>query len=57
LYEAKVDIENLEIMAGNLPRRALGLVPDWAELHQRELRDNWTLAQQRKPFNDISPLE
>ena len=55
--EAKIDIENLELMAGNLPRRVLGLVLDWAELHQNELRGNWTLAQQRKPINTISPLE
>jgi len=40
-----------------LLRRALGLVLEWAELHQRELRDNWALAQQRKPLNDITPLE
>jgi hypothetical protein len=43
--EAKVDIENLQLMTGRLPRRALGLVLDWAELHQNEFRDNWTLAQ------------
>jgi Domain of unknown function (DUF4160) len=54
---AKVDIENLEVIAGYLPRCALGLVLDWAELHQRELRDNWALAQQRKPLNDITPFE
>jgi hypothetical protein len=36
--EAKIDIENLELMAGRLPRRALGFVLDWAELHQNELR-------------------
>jgi hypothetical protein len=55
--EAKIDIESLELMVGRLPRRALGLVLDWAELHQRELMDNWTLAQQRKPIKNISPLE
>ena len=55
--EAKIDIENLQLMAGPLPRRALGLALDWAELHQDELRANWTLAQQRKPINDIKPLE
>ena len=55
--DAKIDIENLEVIAGYLPRRALGLVLDWAELHQRELRDNWALEQQRKPLNDITPLE
>jgi hypothetical protein len=40
-----------------LPRCALRLVLDWAELHQNELQDNWTLAQQRKPIKTISPLE
>jgi hypothetical protein len=48
---------SLELIAGRLPRRALGLVLEWAELHQRELLDNWTLAQERKPIKNISPLE
>ncbi|HEY5312270.1 MAG TPA: DUF4160 domain-containing protein [Pirellulales bacterium] len=43
--------------AGHLPRRALGLVLDWAELHQNELRANWILAQQRRPISSIEPLE
>jgi len=55
--DAKIDIENLEVIAGYLPRRALGLVLEWAELHRRELRDNWALAQQHKPLNNITPLE
>ena len=55
--EAKIDIENLQLVAGHLPRRALGLALDWAELHQDELRANWALAQRRKPINDIKPLE
>jgi hypothetical protein len=53
--EAKIVIENLQLMTGRLPRRALVL--DWAELHQNELRDNWTLPQQRKPIKNIGPLE
>jgi hypothetical protein len=55
--DAKIDIEKLELMAGYLPRRALDLALDWAELHQSELRNNWTLAQQGKPINNVSPLE
>ena len=55
--EAKIDIENLQLMAGHLPRRALGLALDWAELHQDGLRTNWALARRRKPINDIEPLE
>ena len=56
-YQAKIDIENLRLMAGYLPRRALGLTLDWAELHQRELQANWRLAQQRRPISNIKPLE
>jgi hypothetical protein len=56
-HEAKIDIETLETIVGFLPRRALGLVLDWAELHQEELRNNWTLAQQRKSISNIKPLE
>jgi hypothetical protein len=55
--EAKIDIEKLQLMAGHLPRRALGLALDWAELHQNELRANWALAQQRRPISNIEPLE
>jgi hypothetical protein len=41
-------------MAEHLPRRALGLALGWAELHQNELRANWTFAQQRWPINNIA---
>jgi len=38
-HEAKIAIDSLEVIEGRLPRRALGLVLDWAELHREELRD------------------
>jgi Domain of unknown function (DUF4160) len=56
-HEAKIDIEALQVMSGYLPRRALGLVLDWAKLHQQELRDNWILAQRHRPINPVKPLE
>ncbi len=56
-HEAKIDIEKLDIISGHLPRRALGLVLDWAELHQQGLRDNWVRAEQRRMLNTIKPLE
>ncbi|MBV9577394.1 MAG: DUF4160 domain-containing protein [Chloroflexi bacterium] len=56
-HEATVDIEALEVRTGRLPRRALGLVLDWAELHQQELRHNWTLAQRQEVLQSIRPLE
>lgn len=56
-HEAKIAIDTLEVMEGKLPRRALGLVLDWAELHERELRDNWNRAQEHQPLSPIQPLE
>ncbi|HYR56988.1 MAG TPA: DUF4160 domain-containing protein, partial [Chthoniobacteraceae bacterium] len=39
---AKIAVDTFEIIDGALPRRALGLVCDWAALHQQELRDAFT---------------
>jgi hypothetical protein len=39
--EAKVRIDNLEVMDSNLGRRQLRFVLAWAELHQEELEENW----------------
>ncbi len=53
-----IDIRTLDVIrAGSLKRRALGLVLDWAELHQAELLANWELARVGLPLNPIEPLE
>jgi hypothetical protein len=39
-HEATIAIETLDILAGDLPRRAKGLVLEWAEEHRDELREN-----------------
>ena len=54
--KATIDIEKLTILEGSLPRRALNLVLDWAELHQDELRKNWELCRQHKQPIHIQPL-
>jgi hypothetical protein len=56
-HEAKIAIETRAVISGHLPRRALALVREWAELHQQQLRANWITAEQRKPLHDIEPLE
>ncbi len=33
-YTASINIKTLELMEGNLSRRALNIVLDWAEIHQ-----------------------
>src|ERR1043166_2920624 len=52
-HEALVTIETMEVIAGELPRRALELVFDWAELHQQELMENWQKAQDHLPLDNI----
>jgi hypothetical protein len=54
--EATVEIESARV-GGYLPPRALGLVREWAQLHQAELRENWRLAQSRERLQRIAPLE
>jgi hypothetical protein len=55
-HEALIDIRRLEVMQGSLPRRALNLVLDWAELRQKELLEDWELCSCLRPPNPIPPL-
>ncbi len=54
--EATFDIEEPELVAGELPRRAQRMVLEWARAHQEELRENWSLARAHKPPKPIDPL-
>jgi len=56
-HKAIMAIDSLMLLEGHLPPRALGLVAEWGALHQVELRDDWTLAEQRAPLKKIKPLE
>ena len=44
-----IGIELLEVLEGHLPRRALSLVLDWAELHRTELLADWELCRTKQP--------
>ena len=44
------------LLAGQLDRRALNLVLEWARLHREELLANWELARDSQPINPITPL-
>ena len=56
-YKASVNIQTLEVIDGKLSRRALELVLDWAELHQRELLEDWELCRQHLEPKEIEPLK
>ena len=55
-HEALIDIHHLAVFAGTLPPRALGLVIEWATLHQRELLADWTRAREQQSLERIDPL-
>lgn len=54
--EAKVRIDDLEVIDSTLARRQLRLVLAWAELHQEELAENWRRARAGETLNEIEPL-
>jgi len=54
---AAIDINSLSVFAGHLPPRVLGLVIEWAVLHQSELIEDWQRAKSQEPLRRIDPLE
>lgn len=55
-HGAKVQIDTLEVLDSDLPRRELRLVLAWAEVHSMELAENWRLAREGDTLKKIEPL-
>ena len=51
--EAVMELENLNIIDGALPRKCRQLVREWAEFHREELVEMW----ETQSFHKIQPLE
>lgn len=56
-HEALIDIRSLELIGGNLPRRAMAMVREWAAEHRVELMEDWALCQSKQLPRKIPPLE
>jgi hypothetical protein len=54
--EALIDIRTLEVMEGQLTRRALALVLEWAQEHRAELLEDWELCARNQSPKKIRPL-
>ena len=52
-----ISINDLSVIEGRLPSRALGMVIEWAAVHQSELLANWELAKSLEPLKTIEPLQ
>lgn len=49
---AIIDIQTLEVIEGEIPKRALRLVKEWVFIHRNEIKDIWKTQQ----FKKIDPL-
>jgi len=52
-HQGLMAIENGEILAGSLPKKATKLVREWAIEHRDELLADWELAVALKPLQRI----
>jgi hypothetical protein len=53
----EIDINDLIVMNGEINKRALKLVLEWASQHQAELLAAWQEAREEEPLTKIAPLE
>jgi len=52
-YMSAIHIETGEVLEGDLPRKAIGLVLEWLNMHREELITIWKTQE----FKRIPPLE
>lgn len=55
-HEAEFDINTLDIIAGELPKRVRNLVIEWAIDHKDELMEDWELMRNDTKPKPINPL-
>jgi hypothetical protein len=55
--EAQIGIDPIGLIEGQIPKRALSMVIEWAALHQRELLLNWERMRNEQPAQKIAPLD
>jgi len=56
-YKATISINDLALLEGKLPPKVLGLVIEWASIHQKALIEDWKLAENFEELKKIPPLE
>ena len=56
-FSAAIEIDDGEILEGELPKAKMKLVQAWAEIHRDDLMADWRLCLQGLPPQRIKPLE
>jgi len=54
--KAVISINTLGLLEGKLSPRIIGMVVEWAALHQDELLADWEKAISHQPLDKIEPL-
>ena len=54
-YEVRIAIDRLAVITGSLPPRAMGLVIEWASVHQQELKAQGVVGASGPVGNPRSP--
>ena len=52
-FVGMIDIKTMEMIEGDLPKRALDMVKEWGELHKAELEAIWKTQK----FSKLPPLD
>ena len=58
-YEGQLAVYSIKgwrLLAGKLPLRATRLIKEWARIHEKELMEDWDLAQNEGKLKTIEPL-
>jgi hypothetical protein len=50
-------IADLSMLEGDIPKRVVSMVLEWAFDHREELLKDWELAADKKPLRPIPPLD
>ena len=51
--EGIFSIDDGKMLEGNLPRKAISIISEWAQTRKAELLEDWRLAQNNQPLNRI----
>ncbi len=55
-YECSIDINEIELIVGEMPNRQLKLIYGWMAEYQTDLLEEWYLALQGEQLFPIPPL-
>jgi hypothetical protein len=53
---AAFSVQELRLIEGELPKRVVSLVLEWAFQHRDELMENWSRVERKEDLQEIEPL-